>query len=253
MAVMKLLGSVLLLLFVLSPAASAQAPEIVPVDKEPMHKLVFENEYVRVFSVEVPPHSETKIHQHDRDYIFVTLGDSDVASERVNEPAVHLQLKDGESRWTKGGFAHKAKNLSDKPFHNITIELKQDVGKMECGVPGLPECPGTVLSVSCPGAGHLNTARSVIKAEQLLVTRETVCPPRPRPARADALLVTVREIQTADLRAAAGLSTPKIDNTAPQDVAGKLLFLKKDEPMIFPDEKKPRDIVVLSFGNCGCE
>jgi hypothetical protein len=243
----------LLAYFMLAAAATAQTAGIVPVDQEPMHKLVFENEYVRVFSVEVPPHLETKVHQHDRDYIFVTLADSDVQSDRLNEEPVHLQLKDGESRWTKGGFAHKAKNLSDKPFRNITIELKQSVGKPECGTAGMPQCPGTVLSVSCPGSGHLNTAQSVMKFEQLLVTRETICPPRPRPARADALLVSVTEIKTADIRAAAGLSTPKLDNSVAKNVSGELLFLKKDEPMIFPDEKRPREMVVLSFGNCGCE
>ena len=252
MSAMKSLYSALWVLL-LATASLAQTPEVVPIDNEPMHKLVFENEYVRVFSVEVPPHSETKIHQHDRDYTFVVLGDSDVESVRVNEQPVHLQLKDGESRWTKGGFAHRAKNLSDKPFRNITIELKQDVGKMECGIAGLPECPGTMLSVSCPGAGHLNTARSVFKAEQLLVTRETICPPRPRPARADALLIAVKEITTADIRAAAGLAVSFPDGGVAKDVSGEFLFLKKDEPMIFPGEKKPRDVVVLSFGNCGCE
>jgi hypothetical protein len=254
---MKSLWSALLLT-ALSAVACAQSVgvvpvDIVPIDNEPMHKLVFENEFVRVFSVEVPAHSETKIHQHDRDYIFVTLGDSDVESDRVNEEPVQLQLKDGESRWSKGGFAHKAKNLSDKPFRNITIELKQSVGKPECGTAGLAECPGTVLSVSCPGAGHLNTARSVMKFEQLLVTRESICPPHPRPARADALLVSVKEIQTADIRAAAGLSTPKLDHALAKDVSGELLFVKKDEPMFFVDNKKPRDMVVLSFGDCGCE
>jgi beta-alanine degradation protein BauB len=252
MLAMKLRG-ILLAVSLLATAALAQTPAIVPIDHEPMHHLVFENEYVRVFSVEVPPHAETKVHQHDRDYIFVTLGDSDVESDRVNEPPVHLPLKDGDSRWTKGGFAHSAKNLNDKPFRNITIELKQSVGKPECGTAGLAPCPGTVLSVSCPGAGHLNTAQSVMKFEQLLVTRETVCPAHPRPARADALLVSVTEIKTADIRAAAGLSTPKPDNLVAKDVSGELLFLKKDEPMIFPDEKRPREMVVLSFGNCGCE
>jgi hypothetical protein len=234
-------------------AALAQAPEIVAVEREPMHKLVLENDYVRVFSVEVPPHSATMIHQHDRNYLSVILGDSDVESERVNEPPVHLQLKDGESRWTQGGFAHKAKNLSDKPFRNITIELKTDVGKPECGTAGLAVCPGTVLSTTCPGSGRLNSAQSVMKFERLLVTRETICPPHPRPARADALLVSVTEIRTVDIRAAAGLTAPKPDNSVAKDVSGELLFLKKDEPMIFPDRKKPREMVVLSFGNCGCE
>jgi quercetin dioxygenase-like cupin family protein len=118
------------LFFVLwsATAASAQSPpEIVPVDKEPMHKLVLDNEYVRVFYVTVPPHGETKFHRHDRDYIFVTLGDSEVESERVAEKPVKLTLKDGEARFTKGGFAHRAKNLSEKPFRNVTVEFKRPV------------------------------------------------------------------------------------------------------------------------------
>src|SRR5947207_11887244 len=100
-------------------------PEIVPITEEHHHHLVLENEYVRVFHVEVAPHAETKFHQHDMDYVFVTLGDSVVESERVGEKPVKLELKDGETRFTKGGFAHKAVNLSDKPFVNVTVELKK--------------------------------------------------------------------------------------------------------------------------------
>jgi beta-alanine degradation protein BauB len=109
--------------------------EVVPIDKEPSHHLVFENEYVRVFSVEVAPHSETKYHQHDRDYVWVSLGDSDVESVRVGAAAVALQPKDGETQFTKGGFAHKAVNKSDKPFRNVTVELKKGIRaeEVECG------------------------------------------------------------------------------------------------------------------------
>lgn len=121
------------LFFILSCFASlcfgqnaSSALAVVPITKEPSHHLVFENEYVRVFKVEVAPHAETLYHKHDVDYVFVTLGDSDVDSVRVGEPPVRLQLKDGETRFTKGGFAHKAVNNSDKPFVNVTVELKKD-------------------------------------------------------------------------------------------------------------------------------
>jgi beta-alanine degradation protein BauB len=100
-------------------------PEIVPITQEHHHHLVFENEYVRVFHVEVAPHSETKFHQHDLDYVFVTLGDSVVENDRVGEKPAKLELKDGQTIFVKGGFAHKAVNLSDKPFVNVTVELKK--------------------------------------------------------------------------------------------------------------------------------
>lgn len=119
-------GRLMLLALMLCAAALAQpTPPIVPVDKEPHHHLVFENEYVRVFSVELPPHSETLYHQHDRDYLFVTLGDSSVENHRIGAEPAKLELKDGETRFTKGGFAHKAVNLSDKPFKNWTIEIRK--------------------------------------------------------------------------------------------------------------------------------
>jgi quercetin dioxygenase-like cupin family protein len=107
-----------------STAADA-APKIVPITEEQHHHLVLDNDYVRVFHVEVAPHSETLYHQHDMDYVFVTLGDSEVESVPVGKEAKKLELKDGDTRFTKGGFAHKAVNLSDKPFVNVTVELKK--------------------------------------------------------------------------------------------------------------------------------
>ncbi len=106
----------------------AQAPEPVPlahgnVPGEPHHHLKIENEYVRAYYVEVPPHEATQLHQHDHDYIYVSLGPSDVVNAIRDKPQVHLVLKDGETHFTRGGFAHVARNLADTPFRNITIEL----------------------------------------------------------------------------------------------------------------------------------
>ena len=107
---------------------NAQPQEPVPlahgnVPGEPHHHLKIENEYVRVYYVEVPPHEDTQLHQHDHDYIYVSLGPSEVINAILNKPEIHLQLKDGETHFTRGGFAHVARNLADTPFRNITIEL----------------------------------------------------------------------------------------------------------------------------------
>jgi quercetin dioxygenase-like cupin family protein len=111
-------------LLFLATATLAQQ-QSVEITSEPSHHLVFQNEYVRVFDVTVAPRATTLIHKHNHDYLFVTLGDSDVVSERVGEKPAALQLKDGEVRYTPGNFAHAAVNKSDQPFHNITIELLQ--------------------------------------------------------------------------------------------------------------------------------
>ena len=102
-------------------ASPSQQPARLP--GEPHHHLKIDNEYLRAYYVEVPPHDVTELHQHDHDYLFVTLGDSSVINAVRDRPEVHLLLKDGETHFTRGNFAHIARNLADTPFRNITIEL----------------------------------------------------------------------------------------------------------------------------------
>jgi quercetin dioxygenase-like cupin family protein len=140
---MRIVPCLTLLLLVFS--VSAQAPEPAPlahgsVPGEPHHHLRIENEYVRVYYVEVPPHENTQLHQHDHDYIYVSLGPADVVNAVRDKPEVHLALRDGETHFTRGGFAHVARNLADTPFRNVTIELLHAQGEAhnECGfvIPG---------------------------------------------------------------------------------------------------------------------
>ena len=99
-------------LLFLATAALAQHQQSVEITSEPSHHLVFQNEYVRVFDVTVAPRATTLVHKHNYDYLFVTLGDSDVVSVRPGEKPVALKLKDGEVRFTPGNFAHAAINQS---------------------------------------------------------------------------------------------------------------------------------------------
>jgi quercetin dioxygenase-like cupin family protein len=119
--------SKLAVLAALLPAlALAQPPASeVAIDAEPHHHLVLENAQVRVFQVEVAPHTATLMHRHGRDYFFVTLGAAEIENDVAGKPPVSLKLQDGETRFSTGGFAHVAKNLADTPFRNVTIELLQ--------------------------------------------------------------------------------------------------------------------------------
>lgn len=117
---MKMTTFALSLLFLLS------ATEAVEITAEPSHHLAVANEQVRAFQVEVAPHASTLLHRHGHDYLFVTLGETHISNEVLGKPPVELKLADGEVRFTPGNFAHVAKNLSDQPFRNVTIELMQD-------------------------------------------------------------------------------------------------------------------------------
>jgi len=104
----------------------AQSGSEVEITAEPHHHLALENQYVRVFKVDVPPHDATLMHRHRHDYVFVTLGASQVSNEVEGKPAAMLKLQDGEVRFTPGNFAHIARNLASTPFRNVTIEFLQD-------------------------------------------------------------------------------------------------------------------------------
>jgi quercetin dioxygenase-like cupin family protein len=115
-----------LFLFLLVPFLAAQTATEVEITAEPSHHLVLDNEYVRVFKVEIAPHGATLMHRHRRDYVFVTLGDTHVSNEVEGKAPADVKLNDGDTRFAPGNFAHIARNLSDLPFRNLTIELTQD-------------------------------------------------------------------------------------------------------------------------------
>lgn len=106
-------------------AAQAAAPEA-EITAEPHHHLTFENKSVRVFYVEVPPHTATLMHWHRHDYFYVTLGDAEIANEVKDMPPVTVNLKDGQTAFTPATFAHLVRDSSDQPFRNVTIEILED-------------------------------------------------------------------------------------------------------------------------------
>ena len=110
---------------------SAQAPQPAPakLPGEPHHHLKIDNAYVRAYYVELAPHEKAPLHQHDHDYIFLSLGPSDVINAVPGKPDVHLVLKDGEMRFARGGFAHVTRNLSDAPLRLVAIEFLRHQGE----------------------------------------------------------------------------------------------------------------------------
>jgi len=127
-AVATLLCSAALLL-----AANQNSPanRAVPISEEHHHQLVMENEYVRVYEVVVPAHEATLMHQHDRDYVYVVIGDADVSNQVQGKQPAKLHLPDTAVNFSKGPFAHIAVNDGDKPFRNVTIELLKPQGAVK--------------------------------------------------------------------------------------------------------------------------
>ena len=105
----------------------------VPVGEEGHHQLVLENEYTRVFHVVLAPKDSTLMHQHDRDYVYVMIGSSQVEVVKPGAAPTQMKLNDGDVKFTKGPLTHKVTNTGDTPFVNLTIEVKKASTKSVCG------------------------------------------------------------------------------------------------------------------------
>lgn len=116
---------------------------VVSLDREPSHHLALENEQTRVFQVEAAPHASTLLHQHDRDYIFVSIGAAEISNAVQGQPPLEVSLGDGDTRFVHGAFAHVVTNRGATPFRNVTIEIKRKSTREICGFAGTPACATT--------------------------------------------------------------------------------------------------------------
>ena len=99
------------------------AQNAVPAAQEPHHHPSYTDSLVRVLRVEVPPHSTTLLHSHAVDYTWVAVGASEVINAVQGKPDATIKSADGSVHFTRGGFAHLARNEGSAPFFNVTIEL----------------------------------------------------------------------------------------------------------------------------------
>ncbi len=103
---------------------------VVPIEQEPRHHLVIENEFVRAFAVEIAPHDRTLCHHHPHDYLLYVVGDGEIVSAARDEEPKQLGYRDGECELLEAGMVHVVENLSDTPFRNIVVELLPGSGSL---------------------------------------------------------------------------------------------------------------------------
>lgn len=126
--------SIGLLLFSLLTAASpslaqtpAPTPAPVPVREEPCHRVVFENDYVRVIDVHVPPGVTTLYHIHSIPSVVVELTNSSIISQEFGQPPpAPRKVAPGETRYAPYDvtpLTHRVTNQGTEVFHVMDIEL----------------------------------------------------------------------------------------------------------------------------------
>ena len=117
---------------------SGSAQESVPIEKEPMHRLKFENEFVRLFDVLVPIGKTTKYHVHLYDGVGVRLSDAQIIDEEISGEKKPFDVKYGIATFgaRPSPLTHRVINNGKSDFRNIFIELLK--GKNESTITPFP-------------------------------------------------------------------------------------------------------------------
>ena len=90
-------------------------------------RLLFENERVRVWDLQLAPGASTGLHRHELDYLYVVIGDGTLQSVHADghcDPPRDMQDGDVRFRQIDGEDCHAAVNAGTTPWRNIVIELK---------------------------------------------------------------------------------------------------------------------------------
>jgi quercetin dioxygenase-like cupin family protein len=103
--------------------ARAQAP--VPVELEPMHQVKFQNDFVRVFDVNVPAGSTSQPHTHMYDGIRVDISNGQISEAVMGGGNPSSKVRFGETVFTarSSPMTHTITNGGSSPIRSIFIEF----------------------------------------------------------------------------------------------------------------------------------
>ena len=110
-------------MWLLPLSLAAQAPAVITMDQEPHHHLALNNEYVKVFKVEVSPGDSIVLHRHDQDTIAIAIGDQEVTVGIPGKPDVHQKNADAQVRLQRAGYVHSTRVDGNTPYHTVAVEL----------------------------------------------------------------------------------------------------------------------------------
>jgi beta-alanine degradation protein BauB len=87
-------------------------------------RILFENEQVRVWIVDLPPGGKQPWHQHYLPYVIISLTEG--TNEIHFEDGVVRKTNElpGDVLWRMPGEVHELRNMADTLYRNILVEIK---------------------------------------------------------------------------------------------------------------------------------
>jgi redox-sensitive bicupin YhaK (pirin superfamily) len=155
------------LLLLLPICISCTGISQVPVRQEPLHHNVFENAWVRVLDVRIPPGDTTQFHKHETPSVFIVLNPVKTGSQVIQEEQTSTALR-GDSSISFESFAttpriHRVWNEDTTEFHVMDIELlSKGQPAMRSPFSNVPNCqllidvvPARVYKLNMEGGKNL--------------------------------------------------------------------------------------------------
>jgi uncharacterized cupin superfamily protein len=115
------------IVFLLSGLLRTAAAQV-PVEKEAHHKIVLENEWVRVLEGYVPPHDTTPAHIHSANSVVVFLSSTGLGIRVAGQQPVVTAVAPGDIRYVNYGdkpVTHIVWDQGDSMLRFLVVELKK--------------------------------------------------------------------------------------------------------------------------------
>jgi len=107
---------------ILSSSASPSVPAAL--DAVPGHKLVLENDRVKVYSVSIDPKQATGIRSRTLPWLRISISQSTISVQRPGKSPEILETNPGDYRWYDGPTTDSIENVGSTKYEAIEIELK---------------------------------------------------------------------------------------------------------------------------------
>jgi quercetin dioxygenase-like cupin family protein len=118
---------VILIVVSISSMLTTAQEKAVPVEQEPLHKIVFKNDYVEVMHVTIQPGQSTMLHTHSHDSVAIRLSENTVRIDvpgKESSPALTAQVGSiSTGDYAKQSFTHRVNNIGKTIFEVLDIEL----------------------------------------------------------------------------------------------------------------------------------
>lgn len=88
------------------------------------HKLLFENERVRVYRLVLEPGQSTGMHTHELSGLGVAVSAGEIEIESTDGERQSVKLQPGEFSWHTGALTHSIKNVGSTRFEAVDIEWR---------------------------------------------------------------------------------------------------------------------------------